>query len=188
MSTKGQQLKKVLAITLLTAAITIEGNQWANAQFNNAYPFSGFNCAQTNVIGPVTNWLRSVGVGNFSGNGAFTNSFLHVNSNYLMLPTNGSITSLGEVFRTDAPSGFNTQWRLLRGGAEMGRIFSFSTDNNFHILLPEVNCIFTILPLRIFNSLIQQHNRHLMIRNSLMVLLSALTAPLPNSASRKMPI
>lgn len=133
MSTKGQQLKKVLAITLLTAAITIEGNQWANAQFNNAYPFSGFNCAQTNVIGPVTNWIRSVGVGNFSGNGAFTNSFLHVNSNYLMLPTNGSITSLGEVFRTDAPSGFNTQWRLLRGGAEMGRIFSFSTDNNFHI-------------------------------------------------------
>ncbi|MBI2967079.1 MAG: hypothetical protein HYY40_04615 [Bacteroidetes bacterium] len=119
MATKKQQLKKVLAIGLLAAAFTIEGNQWACAQFQGI-TFST-NSWRTQAFPQV----GRVGIGQFP-NGTNLPSVLTINANLIPSPT-------GETFRTDAPAGFNTQWRLLRGGAEMGRIFSFSTDNNFHI-------------------------------------------------------
>ncbi|MCL4816751.1 MAG: hypothetical protein KJZ56_08930, partial [Flavobacteriales bacterium] len=59
--------------------------------------------------------IRSVGIGNFTSNGAFTNAFLHVNSNYLLLPSNGTITSLGEVFRTTGPAANVNAWRMFTG-------------------------------------------------------------------------
>jgi hypothetical protein len=37
-------------------------------------------------------------------------------------------TPTGEVFRTDAPNGANTSWRLLRGGTNYGRLFNLSSD------------------------------------------------------------
>jgi hypothetical protein len=42
-------------------------------------------------------------------------------------------TPTGEVFRTDAPNGSNTSWRLLRGGTNYGRVFNLSTDAHFRL-------------------------------------------------------
>lgn len=42
-------------------------------------------------------------------------------------------TPTGEVFRTDAPTGSNTSWRLLRGGTNYGRVFNLSTDAHLRL-------------------------------------------------------
>ncbi len=87
---------------------------------------------ETDAPGPSGNWIRSIGIGNFSSNGDEPHSFLHVNSNYLLQPASGNINSMGEVFRTDAPNNGATYWRLLRGGTNFGTIFN-NKDNHFYI-------------------------------------------------------
>ncbi|WKZ74245.1 MAG: tail fiber domain-containing protein [Vicingaceae bacterium] len=74
--------------------------------------------------------IRSVGIGNFTSNGALTNAFLHVNSNYLLLPSNGSITSLGEVFRTTGPSTNVNAWRMFTGAGNGIERFSITVPAN----------------------------------------------------------
>lgn len=39
----------------------------------------------------------------------------------------------GEVFRTDAPNGSDTHWRLLRGGTEYGHLFNQNADVHFRL-------------------------------------------------------
>ena len=129
MTTKKQQLKKALAITLLTAAVIITGNQWAFAQF--IQPINPNNrFGETHQTGISTNWIRSIGIGNFTGNFAVTNSHLHVNSNFLLLPTNGSIASKGEVFRTTGPFANINAWRMFTGAGNGTQTFSITTLAN----------------------------------------------------------
>lgn len=39
----------------------------------------------------------------------------------------------GEVFRTDAPTVGNTNWRMLRGGVQYGRLFNLDNEQHFNI-------------------------------------------------------
>lgn len=42
-------------------------------------------------------------------------------------------TPTGEVFRTDAPAGGGTNWRMFCGGAPIGRLFSLLGQTNFNL-------------------------------------------------------
>ncbi|HNQ68278.1 MAG TPA: hypothetical protein PKN32_07860, partial [Bacteroidales bacterium] len=128
MEKENLNLRKILITVLFTTIMLIQGNV-TNAQFNTVIT-PGSRFGQTDANGPNQNiWIRSIGIGNFTNNGDMTHAFLHVNSNYLLLPQNGSIASLGEVFRTDCPAGQSTYWRMWRDFKTVGDIFSqFSTD------------------------------------------------------------
>lgn len=110
-------------------------NLWSQWNWAPTPNFSKF--AQTNVGGAGgINTIRSVGIGDFTGNGASTNSFLHVNSNFLPLPLNGTIATSGEVFRTDCPMGDVPFWRMFKGGIERARFYvpgGGSSSENFII-------------------------------------------------------
>ena len=45
-------------------------------------------------------------------------------------------TSTGEVFRTETSNLVDSYWRMLRGGARIGQLFSLQTDEHFHINAP----------------------------------------------------
>ncbi|MFB6306140.1 MAG: hypothetical protein ABEH43_03980, partial [Flavobacteriales bacterium] len=96
----------------------------------NTTNYFGQTSAQGNNM---RNWIRSVGVGNFENDNDFTNSFLHINSNHLLLPANGSISDMGEVFRTDVPGTAAPRWRMLKGGTETSMLFSPANNNNFFL-------------------------------------------------------
>ncbi|MDD3861062.1 MAG: hypothetical protein PHW83_12760 [Bacteroidales bacterium] len=123
MGKKNLKTKKILVAVLFVGIFFMQGNL-AIAQFNpQGGPASRFG--QTDANGPIQNhWIRSIGIGNFTNNGDMTHAFLHVNSNYLLLPQNGSIANLGEVFRTDCPANQSTYWRMWRGFKSVGDIFS----------------------------------------------------------------
>ncbi|HOZ52980.1 MAG TPA: tail fiber domain-containing protein, partial [Chitinophagaceae bacterium] len=122
MGKENLNLRKILVTVLFTTIMLIQGNV-TNAQFNPVnYLNSKFG--QTDANGNQSNWIRSIGIGNFTNNGDMTHAFLHVNSNYLLLPQNGSIANLGEVFRTDCPANQSTYWRMWRGFKSVGDIFS----------------------------------------------------------------
>lgn len=74
-------------------------------------------------------WIRRLGVGSFSTNNDEPHAFLHINSRYLLLPQNGSINGLGEVFRTDCPN-LNTYWRMYRNGSEVFNINNPANSDN----------------------------------------------------------
>ena len=109
---KNEQLKKVLAIALVTAAIIIEGKQYAFAQFQPVL-FSVNNSWRTQANPPV----GAIGIGVFP-NGTNLPSALTINTN--LLPA-GSQT--GEVFRTDAPVG-TTAWRMFSANVAANQKFS----------------------------------------------------------------
>ena len=128
MRKENSKFKKILVTVVFIVILFIQGN-WAKAQFTPVnYLNSRFG--QTVANGPNQNtWIRSIGIGNFTNPpGGLpsdeTHAFLHVNSNYLLLPQNGSIASLGEVFRTDCPANQSTYWRMWRGFKSVGDIFS----------------------------------------------------------------
>ena len=84
-----------------------------NAQLNNP---GGSGWWRTDVVG--ANTVNGLAV----GNAAFPfNSAFEIHGDLMPTPT-------GEVFRTDAPNGANTSWRLLRGGTNYGHLFNLSTD------------------------------------------------------------
>ncbi len=83
-------------------------------------------CSTYNTSANTNNWLRSIGVGYF-GAGS-TNSLLHIDGTNMLLPINGSITTLGEVFRTDAPN-ISTFWRMYRNGVQKFYISSTTTPS-----------------------------------------------------------
>ena len=119
----------------LTICVTLATHCCIYAQFNKGGLSSSY-FGQTNSNGLQTNWIRSVGVGNFSNTGDKTHAFLHVNSNYLLLPQNGSITTLGEVFRTTGPSTDTNTWRLFTGAGNGTEKFSlFVPENSNHVTL-----------------------------------------------------
>ncbi len=140
MTTKKSKLKKVLAIALLTAAITIQGEQWANAQLQTP-PTSGIAGSMFGETylgtGPnFNNKTRSIGIGNFTGATPtdVPHAFLHINSNYSLLPANGTILNLGEVFRTTGDSSKTNAWRLFTGfgnGKEKFSLYCPAGTNNF---------------------------------------------------------
>lgn len=53
-----------------------------------------------------------------------TGSALNVRGDLMGTPT-------GEVFRTDAPGGSQTTWRLFNGGVQYGALFNNGTDLHF---------------------------------------------------------
>ncbi len=95
--------------------------QWQNVPTSG---IAGSRFANTWTTGAIANWTRSVGVGDFWGSGAYPNAHFHINSNYMLLPTNGSIASSGEVFRTDNPLANTSYWRMYRGATERFQISS----------------------------------------------------------------
>ena len=57
-------------------------------------------------------------------------SFLHINTRGMVLPGNLSITSFGEVFRTDCPALNSTNypanaWRMFTDSIEIGGLFNY---------------------------------------------------------------
>ncbi|MDD3860161.1 MAG: hypothetical protein PHW83_08175, partial [Bacteroidales bacterium] len=113
MKKKNIKTKKILIAVVFVVTLFLQGNL-AIAQFNTQGMF-GSRFGQTQAGGNQNTWIRSIGIGNFTSNNDETHAFLHVNSNYLLLPQNGSIASLGEVFRTDCPANQSTYWRMWRG-------------------------------------------------------------------------
>ncbi|MBI3510710.1 MAG: hypothetical protein HY064_08600, partial [Bacteroidetes bacterium] len=88
------------------------------------------------VSGFAANQTRSIGIGNFTANAALTHAFLDINSNYLLLPTNVSIASFGEVFRTtsNAPAGTFNAWRMYTGAGIGTEIFNISNSGATNIV------------------------------------------------------
>lgn len=132
---------KAFVMIFITTVAFLQSKQ-VKAQFNNNPTPLGSRFGQTDANGNQLGWIRSVGIGNFTNNNAQTNSFFHINSNYLLLPQNGSIAGMGEVFRTDAPNNSATYWRMLRGGTEIGRFFNnptFTANNDFNIMASQYN-------------------------------------------------
>lgn len=98
-------------------------------------PTTGIAASEFGQIWPGgsgTNPTHSIGIGDFNGSAAYPNSLLHINGNYMTLPGNSTITTLGEVFRTDAPntSGIVTYWRMLHGGTQVFNINNPDGSNN----------------------------------------------------------
>jgi hypothetical protein len=118
---------KIKSGIVIALAIVLFIQNKATAQFN-FQTGSGSYYGQTNAIGAVPTWIRSIGIGNFSNNGDKPHAFFHINTNYLLLPTDGSILSLGEAFRTTSnATGANVNaWRMFTGtgaGTEKFSIF-----------------------------------------------------------------
>lgn len=83
--------------------------------------FSANSSWRTQANPPV----GAIGIGQFPNN---TNlpAALTINTNLLTAP--GS--PRGEVFRTDAPAGQNTFWRMFRGGNEQFALYTPDSSNN----------------------------------------------------------
>jgi hypothetical protein len=116
-------LSTVVFIIALSSADLLAQDWIINGNINNFF-------VQPDNTVPQTNWIRSVGIGYFGTN--FTNSFLHVDATNLLLPSNNSINTLGEVFRTNAPNtdANNVFWRMLHGGTEAFNINKTVGSNN----------------------------------------------------------
>ena len=85
-----------------------------------AFSFCGV-VARAQWLGTNPEALTPASQGVIVGTGGGTPSALTVQG--------GQVTpSTGEVFRTDAPNGATTSWRLLRGGTNYGHLFNLSTD------------------------------------------------------------
>ena len=125
-------MKNKIQFAICTVIIMLCFNTCTIAQPFITNGFVNSLYGETDAPGPSGNWIRSIGIGNFSSNGDEPHSFLHVNSNYLLQPASGNINSMGEVFRTDAPNNGATYWRLLRGGTNFGTIFN-NKDNHFYM-------------------------------------------------------
>ena len=110
MTTTKNKLKKFLAIVLLTAAITIEGNQFAYAQLQQIT--GSTNNSWRTQANPLVN---RIGIGNFI-NGTNLFSVLTVDGTLVPVPT-------GEVFRTDAPAG-TTAWRMFSANVAANQKFA----------------------------------------------------------------
>ena len=104
---------------------------WGGTPFNNRW-------GQTNNLNPI-NTIKSIVVGDFTGNGAIPQAALHVNSNFLTPPDGAFFYPQGNVFTTDCPAGNTTAWRMLKGGTEMGVLFNGAANNNLHIQASEPN-------------------------------------------------
>lgn len=99
--------------------------QWiTNGTTNNFF-------AQPDNTGTTSDYIRSIGIGYFGSN--YTNSLLHIDGNNILLPQNNSIVNAGEVFRTDAPSGNSTYWRMLRAANQIGYIWNSTSNNHFNL-------------------------------------------------------
>ena len=96
---------------------------WCSAQGSNQWQANGGGDQYLITAPPLfTAAPNSVTIGT-APNGA---SALVVEGGQMFTPT-------GEVFRTDAPNGTNTSWRLFRGGTNYGRVFNLSTDAHFRL-------------------------------------------------------
>ncbi len=122
---------------IITAFVIISLSDLCQAQFemNTAPPGLDFGRTQF-TAGPAGNDIFSVGIGNFGGPlglGLVPLSALHVNTNILPpSPNHGP----GEVFRTDCPVGANSIWRMFRGGADFGWLFSSPANTDFTFRSP----------------------------------------------------
>ena len=96
---------------------------WCSAQGSNQWQANGGGDQYLITAPPLfTAAPNSVTIGT-APNGA---SALVVEGGQMFTPT-------GEVFRTDAPNGTNTSWRLFRGGTNYGRVFNLNTDAHFRL-------------------------------------------------------
>ena len=91
--------------------------------------------AQPDNTVPIANWTRSIGIGYFNTAGTYPLSFLHINTRGMVLPGNLSITSFGEVFRTDCPALNSTNypanaWRMFTDSIEKGGLFNYYSATN----------------------------------------------------------
>jgi hypothetical protein len=141
MEKENLNLRKILVTVLLTIIIILIQGNLVNAQFNPVNNFAS-KFGQTDANGNQNNWIRSIGIGNFTNPPGglpsdATHAFLHVNSNYLLLPQNGSIPNKGRVFRTDGPDTEDNMWQMFTGpdasATEKGRIFVPANSDDFVI-------------------------------------------------------
>jgi hypothetical protein len=131
---------KLVPIILIYTCITIQAKaQWlTTGTLNNIF-------AQPDNTGNVANWTRSVGIGYFNTPGTYPQSFLNINTFGMILPTNGSIPTFGNLFRTDGPDNVDNMWQLFTGPnatslTEKARLFTTnnppSNSNDFNIWAP----------------------------------------------------
>ena len=114
-------MKQIIKLGTYTAiAVLFLSSNFAFAQFQQI-TFSGNNSWRTQTNPTV----GAIGIGQFP-NGTILPSALTINGGLMPITT-------GEVFRTDAPGGVNTFWRLLRGGQEKGVLFNNFVNNDFQI-------------------------------------------------------
>jgi hypothetical protein len=137
-------MKKLIHRLMLAMLITLSIAVQTKAQYGwISSGIAGSIFAQPdNTPALPQDWTRSIGIGYFNTANAWPNSFLHINTNGMILPTNNSILSLGEVFRTDCPVDVSTYWRMLRDSVQVGTLFNLSSDNNFRIEASQNDMIF----------------------------------------------
>lgn len=125
---------KAIILKATVVIIAVASCQFSFAQFTstNFLPYGRYM-----LINPGPN-QRAIGVGKFT-NASPPESIFHINSN-LITPTGGGFSfTLGEVFRTDCPTNQDTYWRMLRGGNELGSIYSLIPNNDFTIQATQPN-------------------------------------------------
>ncbi|MCY7409172.1 MAG: hypothetical protein LH473_02780, partial [Chitinophagales bacterium] len=123
-------MKKIIQLTIYLGIIMLFLNNTVRAQPIIQNGTSTNYYGETNST-PVSqnDWVRRLGVGSFSLNFDEPHAFFHINSNYLLLPANGSITNFGEVFRTQSPTTLIQAWRMFTGGGSGTQIFNIKNDN-----------------------------------------------------------
>lgn len=110
-------MKRKQRFTLTLVALCVAGQGMAQVQVDGNGNYR---------LTPTTPGPRNFTIGNTYITGA--GSALNVRGDLL-----GAGNNTGEVFRTDAPTGSTTSWRLFRGGIQYGRLFNLTGANDFNV-------------------------------------------------------
>lgn len=107
---------KIKIAFIITIVMICTVSKLTYAQWNQTVP-NAWRFVQTDKVSTNSDiWIKSVGVGDFTGmgNNEQPRAALHINANYLF-PSTGF--TVGEVFRTtsDAPAGSDNAWRMYTG-------------------------------------------------------------------------
>ncbi len=104
-----KQKTQVIKISVILSFLLIVN--LSNAQFNMTIP-SAFKFGQTDRFGLATNWVKSIGIGNFTTFGAQPLAALNVNQFYL---PNSMGFAPGNLFRTDGNNANVNNWSMFTG-------------------------------------------------------------------------
>ena len=131
------KLKDIPRIALLHCAAFLAGTSLVAQTWITAGAAGSLYTQPDNTSLLNNDWVRAIGVGYFTPNGIVPESYLHVNTQFSLLPQNGSIATVGETFRTTVGGGVAQRWRMERDNNEIGRFWHQGTHRSLHIMAPE---------------------------------------------------
>ncbi len=132
---------KIICLALVLGSFGIQ----LSAQWNWPLSPGGNKFGYTLNPNPA-NSIRSIGVGDFPGNGAVTSAYFHINQFYLL---QSPAFAAGQMIRTDANAANFSAWRMFTGAT------AATTNEKFSLVVPALS-----------NNVIQQSSRGDMFFNT----------------------